>query len=423
VRRGLCALLRRREVYKDVRTCEALASVRGLRVRTKVASMDTDTLVAPTRTRDATARFNLSVHGARGLFAFAVYLFHIVNSGLATWPILEAPAALLFLRTAEYGVELFFGISGFVICGTLRRARSPAAFLEDRAIRIYPVLWVTILTIVALGLATNLHGFEEVSRASLFWRIPANLLALPGIFPIDPLHPAAWSLSYEGCFYIFCAVIWSLRLWLGRWTIWPMVALAAVTLAFYPRGVLFLSGALVAEGFLNHRRFALVIRFPFLWLMAFLLTWHEIQVLSDPRHIAVTTLFEWAQDARLPLGIIAFAAATLGFAGIAGGYGLFGRMLRTPVLQYLGTISYSFYLWHPLAMSSVKTLMKQTGLAAASGNGAQAMFLLLTLPPSLIAAHFSQRILERNAGLWLRRRMHHTVPLQTAALESPQPST
>jgi peptidoglycan/LPS O-acetylase OafA/YrhL len=201
-----------------------------------------------------------------------------------------------------------------------------------------------------------------------------------------------------------------------------MAVLAAVMMAFYPRGLMFLAGALVAEGFLSHRRFVALAQFPVLWLMVFLLSWHQIQALSEPLHIGLTNVFEWSQDARLPLAIIAFAAGTLTFTGIAGGYGLFGRMLRTPLFQYLGTISYSFYLWHALVMSSVKTLMKQSGLAAASGHGAQAVFLLLTLPFSLIAAHFSQRILERGAGLWLRRRLHHTIPLQTAALEHPQPS-
>jgi peptidoglycan/LPS O-acetylase OafA/YrhL len=385
--------------------------------------MNTEARAASTQNRDRPARFNLTIHGARGLFASAVFVFHIVNSGLATWPILASPPAQLFLRPLEYGVELFFGISGFVICGTLRRARSPAAFLEDRAIRIYPVLWVTVLVITALGLITNLHDFEDVNRASLVWRIPANMAALPGIFPIDPIHPAAWSLGYEAAFYILCAVGWALRMRYGLRGTWPVVVLAMLMLCFYPRGLLFLAGVLVAEGFLDHPRFATLVRYPFLWVMIFLLLWHEIQVLSDPIHIALTNTLQWAEDGRLPLGVLAFVAATFGFAGIARGHGPFGSMLRTPLFQYLGTISYSFYLWHPLVMSSVKTVMKVSGLATASGEGAQFMFLILTLPPSIAIAHVSQRILERNAGLWLRRRMHHSVPLQTAALESPQPST
>ncbi len=379
--------------------------------------MDTGVVVAPARRREALAQFNRPVHGARGLFACAVFVFHVVNSGLATWPILQTPAAQFLLRTTEYGVELFFCISGYVICGTLRRARSPGAFLEDRAVRIYPVLAVSILAIVGVGLATGLHGYGAMhDRLALLWQVPLNMLAIPGIFPLDNLHPAAWSLSYEMCFYISCALLWSLRLWAGRWAVWAMVPLAGLMLAFYPRGLFLMSGVLVAEGFLDHPRLAALLRHPLPWLLAFLLAWHEIQILSLPRHIILTTLFEWAHDMRLPLAVVAFLAATLAFAGIAGGHGALGRFLRMPVLQYLGTVSYSFYLWHPIVMSGVKTAMLRTGLAAGSGDAAQAVFLILALPPSLLAAHASQRVLERGAGVWLRRRLHHPVPLQTAAL-------
>jgi peptidoglycan/LPS O-acetylase OafA/YrhL len=197
---------------------------------------------------------------------------------------------------------------------------------------------------------------------------------------------------------------------------WAMVPAAAAMLALDPRGLPFLSGVLVAEGYLSSPRLAGLLRYPLPLLLIFLMAWHEIQILSLPKLLILTNLFEWAHDFRLPLAILAFVAATLAFGGIAAGHGLLGRFLRTPVLQYLGTISYSFYLWHPIVMSGVKIAMIHTGLAAAAGYGAQALFLVLALPPSLLLAHASQRVLERGAGIWLRHRLHHPVPLQTAAL-------
>ena len=383
--------------------------------------MDSEPTISPARRREAKSHFNRPVHGARGLFALFVFVFHVVNSGLATWPLLATPAALFLLRSTEYGVELFFCISGYVICGTLRRARSPGAFIEDRAIRIYPVLWASVLAIVGIGLATGLHGFAGFDIGSLAWRLPVNMLALPGVLPIDNLHPAAWSLSYEMCFYLACAALWSLRLWGGGRAVWIAAPLAAVMLAFYPRALFLLCGVLVAEGFIERRRLTALARFPLLWLLAFLLAWHEIQMLSMPRQIIETTLFQWAAGARLPLAVFAFAAATLAFAGIASGHGALGRLLRSRVLQYFGTISYSLYLWHPIVMSGVKMAMRHFGVAEAAGEGAQAAFLVLALPPSVLAAHVSQRVFERGAGVWLRRRLHHPVPLQTAALADAPP--
>ena len=344
-----------------------------------------------------------------------VYLFHVLNSGLSSLPVLQLPGSLFVLRGTEYGVELFFCISGFVICGTLRRASNPSAFLEDRVIRIFPALWASILVIAGIGLMTGWGEFAELDAATLSWWLPVNLLALPGILPVEPLHPAAWSLSYEMCFYLACGALWSLRLRQRKRAVWVTAVLMALMLAFYPRGIFLLSGVLVAEGMLERRWIAALARAPLVWLVIFLASWREIQMLTLPRHIIMTTFLDWAGDVRLPLAMLGFVAATLAFAGIAAGHGALGRFLCVRPMQYMGTISYSFYLWHPIIMSGVKLIMRHYGLAGAAGSGAQALFLVLALPPSLLVAHVSQELFERRAGSWLRRRLHHPISLQSAA--------
>jgi len=380
---------------------------------------------APSHT--APARFNTSVHGARGLFAFAVFMFHVTNSRLDTFPLLATPVGDFIMRTSEYGVELFFCISGYVIAGTLRRARSPAAFLEDRAIRIYPVLWASILVIVGLGLATRSHDFANERLSHLAWTVPLNLLALPGILPLDNIHPAAWSLSYEMAFYLFCAACWTARQRLGSISYWIAAPAATVLIAYYPRGAFLLSGVLVAEGWI--RGGALVwlagrlTRHPLPLILLFLLCWHAIQELSLPVHIINTTMLDWAADARLPLAALAIASATLGFAGIVEGHGTFGRVLRSRPLQYFGTISYSFYLWHPIVMSGVKTALLHAGIPQAAGMWAQLVFFAVALPPAIAVSDASQRILERRLAVWLRRRLHHPPPVQPPAIDpSAQPA-
>jgi peptidoglycan/LPS O-acetylase OafA/YrhL len=359
-------------------------------------------------------RFNHTVHGARGLFALAVFLFHVVNSGLPTWAALREPAVQYLLRTSEFGVELFFCISGYVICGALRRARDPGAFLTDRAVRIYPSLWVSILVIVAIGLATGQHGYGTLDRLSLAWLVPTSMAALPGLLPFGNLNPVGWSLGYEMCFYLFCTGLWAARLRAGPWGAALVVPAAAAMIVFYPRAIFLLCGILVAEGFLDSPRLARLIRFPGVWLLAFLCAWRAIQLCSLPRDFTVVPLFDWADDRRLPLALLAFVAATLGFAGLAAGHGLLGRLLRGRVLQYLGTISFSFYLWHIVVMAGVKMTMLHSGLAARAGGAAQLVFLLVALPLSVLVADLCQRVLERRTGLWLRRRLHHGVPLEFA---------
>jgi peptidoglycan/LPS O-acetylase OafA/YrhL len=356
-------------------------------------------------------RFNRPVHGARGLFASAVYVFHVVNSGLLTLPLLATMPAQFALRTTEFGVEAFFCISGFVISGALRRARSPRGFLADRMIRIFPVLWATVLTISLLGFASRLEGFEDMTLEHyLFW-LPANLLALPGVFRMPIYHPAAWSLSYEAMFYLACTAGWWLMARRGRGILWVGAPLALLALAFYPRAVFFLAGVAVAEGLLDRPWAARLTRHPIPWLLLFLACWREVQLLSRPTPLTASTMFQWSHDIRLPLALLAFAAAAFGFAGLAAGHGRFGRFLEHPVMQYLGTISYSLYLWHPIAMAGVKHEMLVSGLARAAGPWAQALFFVLALPPSLLLAHYSQLALERGAGRWLRQRLHRPAPL------------
>lgn len=368
------------------------------------------------------ARFNRNVHGARGLFAFAVFVFHVVNSGLSTLPPLSTPIGFFLSSAAEYGVELFFCISGYVIAGTLRRAESPASFFEDRAIRIFPVLWVTILTITALGLATRTHGFGDETLAHLALEVPINLLALPGILPLDNLHPAAWSLSYEMAFYLFCTACWALRRRVGRVaTWWIAVPAAAILIVYYPRGVFLLTGMLVAEGWTRNTTLLRLARHPLPLILLFLLCWRTIRAMSDPDRIISTNMLEWSSDLRLPLGLLSFAVAALGFTGIVAGYGGFGRVLRSRPLQYLGTISYSFYLWHPIVMSGMKTVLLHFGVLQAVGIWAQLMFFVAALPPALAVSDISQRLLERRLAVWLRRRLHHPPPMQQVALDPPPP--
>ncbi len=96
-------------------------------------------------------RINLPLQGARGLFCIFVFVFHVYNSSLGTIPALSSGVSDFFLRPLQYGVELFFGLSGFFIVRTISRTPSVAHFAWDRATRIYPVLWLTIVCVIAVS--------------------------------------------------------------------------------------------------------------------------------------------------------------------------------------------------------------------------------------------------------------------------------
>jgi peptidoglycan/LPS O-acetylase OafA/YrhL len=307
------------------------------------------------------------------------------------------------LRSSEYGVELFFCVSGFAITTSLGSRRSLRQFIWDRAIRIFPGLWMSTGVMMTLGLLFHKMP-DQISAATAFRVLPANLLALPGAFPIQLLHPAAWSLSYELVFYMLAAVVvatarrWGLT---SAWWIGFVFGLAGAIL--YPRSMFFLCGVLAVRSVWLRRLPAWLVM-PEIWLSAFLFAWACIQ-LESPQHIITYTLIDWLYDIRLPLACAALAFATLGFSGLVRGEGFTGIVLHQPLVQYLGKISYSFYLWHPLVMSVLKRILLMMRVGEHVGPWSQLVFFCVALPPSLAIAAVSQNVLEKRAGLWLHAQL------------------
>jgi len=344
------------------------------------------------------AGFNASVHGARGLFSVMVFGFHVANSRLATiWPADHWLAVDVF-GAFKFGVELFFGISGFVIVGALARAPSLRSFAWDRATRIYPLLWTTLLVITAMSLATS-HWMPP----PFDWAL--NFLAPPPVYDLPQVNPAAWSLGYEISFYALAALFW----WAGP----PrgggrlaMVVVGALLVAALPRALLMPAGVLVAAGLLDRALLLRLAATPGLWLVAFLLLWRQAELLSPGQDIARLTpsgagLSGWT--GVLPLMLAAGVAGWIALLGIVRERGWLSAALRTAPMQWLGTISYSFYLWHPVVMAVTKAALVGSGLAATLGPGAQAGFAIVSLPPALAMSHISQGWIERRLTRWLRR--------------------
>ena len=123
----------------------------------------------------------------RAVAALAVVIFHCHWTGVAS-----------------FGVELFFVISGFVICHAA--ARDPRHFLAKRAARVVPLYWLATLGVAAIALvAPALASATHVT-------VP-NLLRSLAFWPYRredgadmPLLFLGWTLNYEVFFYATFAV-------------------------------------------------------------------------------------------------------------------------------------------------------------------------------------------------------------------------
>lgn len=242
----------------------------------------------------------------------------------------------------KVGLRIFYVLSGFLITHLLMRERERSGtinlrnFYRRRAYRILPAAYVYMIVITAISHAEFrirdiAFAFTYLSAYSTY--IPHNLSHL-------------WSLSAEEQFYLLwpavmaSAVLREHRVAIGVAVLAPVARLVLIT-AGWSNGPLFpmatsvdalAAGCLLAlsqetlgkwQSFITHRRFWVV------WLLTALLPLAELsrhgriyQVLVLPvLHTGIALCLQNAMSVRY-------------------------RALDAPFPVWVGTISYSLYLWH-----------------------------------------------------------------------------
>lgn len=355
--------------------------------------------------------FNFYINGFRGFCVLLVFAYHVVHSGLippSTTSTAAGNAFLFFASSWRYGVELFFMISGFVIINSLRRHNTIAAFLMDRCIRIFPV-WVPVhLCIFFLGMALGWKYFANTAVMDKFAIFIANLLLLPPLVPIPVLHPASWSLSYEWLFYLSAAAICALlvRRWNTSLRVVGSVLLSLIIielLMLLPRGLFFIPGVIVALNWQairdSHFLRSSALKYPMLGLIVFLISWRVVNLdEARPTATAITQVLSWP---GIAWGALAFLSGQYLFICVCNGIGA-ARRLNHVAMQTLGNVSYSFYLWHPIAMFAVKKPIV-TWLAPHTGwLIALIVFVVTSFTLALLLSITSYQLIEQKLAKRLR---------------------
>lgn len=129
----------------------------------------------------------------RGYAAMLVVVTHLWSAGLVS-------SALRFSRIGGLGVDIFFIISGFIMCYSLRERIHPGdcvQFLKKRVIRVYPIYLLVLIPFLLQYLIRNAGSVDPLL-------IIGNLLLAPS-FTGSPeyrmLVGPAWTLTYELFFY------------------------------------------------------------------------------------------------------------------------------------------------------------------------------------------------------------------------------
>jgi peptidoglycan/LPS O-acetylase OafA/YrhL len=137
------------------------------------------------------------------------------------WPTLGRERPLL-LAKGYLGVDLFFILSGFILCHVYlrtfgERRFSYRAFLWARLARIYPTHIVTLIGFGALVYLGALLGVRAGGNVLIWPSLPAELTLTQawGLAPLGGWNHPAWSISAEWfaylCFPAFAAATWAGR--------------------------------------------------------------------------------------------------------------------------------------------------------------------------------------------------------------------
>ncbi|MGE9066025.1 acyltransferase family protein [Escherichia coli] len=137
----------------------------------------------------------------RGIAALLVVMFHI--RGTLNGVYAQSNLGDLLFQSGSAGVDLFFVISGFIICLSSKKDEdnNVSKFAIRRAFRIYPLFFVSL---IAYQLFVY-HEFNIYSFVRSAFFLPRDYNGSAPFFGYNILYPA-WTLLFEVSFYALFAI-------------------------------------------------------------------------------------------------------------------------------------------------------------------------------------------------------------------------
>ncbi|MFJ3204972.1 acyltransferase family protein [Streptomyces sp. NPDC086989] len=285
--------------------------------------------------------------GLRLIAALSVVSFHWagVNIHPEVWgqkPQVLMPDTHRFASYGWMGVQLFFLISGFVICMSCW-GRSPRDYFTSRVVRLYPAYWAGI---VITTLVVNFAATVRASRRPMsISDVLTNLTMLERPLGVTEADGVYWTLWIELRFYLLFAVVAVMGLtyrrvlaFCGIWAILavitPGVDSKLMDTVFMPQDApYFIAGVamyLIYRFGVNPMLLGVV---AFSWLIA-----------QNRLHITVGG-YEYEVHHTLSWPVMAFISAAAFLVMLAVSMGAFNWM-RWKWLTVAGALTYPVYLLH-----------------------------------------------------------------------------
>ena len=355
----------------------------------------------------------------RLLAALQVALVHIINQLHIEGGFVHIAAGIL----GQFpGVPIFFLVSGLLVSRSFEQSTGLGEYLRNRALRIYPALWVCLLVTLATILA---FGFARLGTATTldwlrWWAAQMSVFQAdrPGFFAgfgTGAVNASLWTIPIELSFYLLLpALYWLLGLRRRRGTL-ALTALMVPSFGLHfayfnwssftdapgpplwlganipPHLWMFLAGVLIQRNFERVRPW--VTNRVGAWLIAF----GALAIAARAAHFGVGGVN------MNPLSFVALAglvmACALSFPSLS------QRLLRD------NDISYGFYIYHLPVINVLITLGLTRTVTAAI------LALILSLMLATASWFFIERpFLRRKRGALHARVEHHDHGLTSIAL-------
>lgn len=313
----------------------------------------------------------------RGIAAVAVMAYHYTT--LYGQQIGHVGGLSLDVAFGNYGVHLFFLISGFVIFMTLERTRNTMDFVVSRLSRLFPAYWAAMAITASVVYTVGLSGQRLHAHDLLL-----NFTMVQDFLGAEELDGSYWTLEVELFFYAQM-LVWFILGLLGRirWIIGAWLLLAAVEGGFEKLGWHF-SYAL---------RELLILRFiPFfaLGILFYRLRSRPAGWRGDVAMI-VLALFAIGIGQKPVLLLVAGVCCAI-FAMFVRGW---LRFMNLPLFAFLGGISYTLYLVHQSVGFAVIYRLEHAGAPAW-------IAVLLSVALAFTLAMLLHRLVEKPAMDWIR---------------------
>ncbi|WP_299594906.1 acyltransferase [uncultured Microbulbifer sp.] len=292
------------------------------------------------------------------------------------------------------GVVCFFLISGFIIPYSF--SSGPGAvrtFAIRRFFRLYPVYWASVVLAVLVGSAFAAHSWDTAT-------LVANFTMIQKIIGYSHIQGLYWTLQVELIFYLLCGGIF----YFGKMRSVPFLILATALLL-----VLFVGAELAFRTVLKGSDFPSELQYIpyFLSIMFCGAIIREIFLGEHSLHnrlifalapaavfgIPAMVLFLYSLGFQFTQEPIRFGVSYLMALGIF----IAAMFVRWPVpkpLAWLGLISYSIYLFHPVSMVLIRWAQRQPWAGFTESWGLW-MYMSVAAAITIVLATVTYYVIER----------------------------